>query len=197
MATVNIRAISAARKACSAAFSTTDISNGISGKNYAKYCSDVKRAAIGSDFSSKGVRHETIVCGGRSVGGADRRKSYQLNVYCDFLLTPRVKKEETMSKYAVHTKWYWPNGLETEENMQGFMRDEIKPGSLAEDVLWWKLDDNHHMAVIIYPSEEAAKQERAAVEANRKKLALMKKAVSSCLKRILGQSWLKCLKFRL
>lgn len=171
MATVNIRAISAARKACSPAFSTTDSSNGISGKNNAKYCSDVKRAAIGSDFSSKGVRHETIVCGGRSVGGADRRKSYQLNVYCDFLLTLRVKKEETMSKYAVHTKWYWPNGLETAENMQGFMRDEIKPGSLAEDVLWWKLDDNHHMAVIIYPSEEAAKQERAAVEANRKKVS--------------------------
>ena len=48
------------------------------------------------------------------------------------------------------------------------MKDEIKLGSLAEDVLWWKLDDNHHMAVIIYPLEESAKEERAAVEAKRK-----------------------------
>ena len=149
----------------------TDISNGNSGKNNAKYRSDVKKAAVGLGLSSKGVRYETIVCGGCSDGGAGQRKSYQLNVYCAFLLIPCVKKEEPMAKYAVHTKWYWPNGLETAENMQEYMRDEIKPGSLAEDVLWWKLDDNHHMAVIIYPSEEAAKQERAAVEANRKKVS--------------------------
>ena len=56
------------------------------------------------------------------------------------------------------------------------MRAEIKLCSLAEDVLWRKLDDNHLMAVIIYPSEEAAKEKRAAVEANSKKLALKKVA---------------------
>ena len=61
VATVNISAISAARMVCPLAFSTTDISNGNSGKNNAKYRSDVKRSAIGYGLSSKGVRYETIV----------------------------------------------------------------------------------------------------------------------------------------
>ena len=55
--------------ACPLAFSTTDISNGNSGKNNAKYSSDVKDAAIGSGLSSKGVRYETIVSNGCSSGG--------------------------------------------------------------------------------------------------------------------------------
>ena len=55
-----------ARMACPLAFSTTDISNGNSGKNNAKYRSDVRDVAIWSGLSSKGVRYETIVCGGCS-----------------------------------------------------------------------------------------------------------------------------------
>ena len=42
------------------AFSTTDISNGNSGKNNAKYRGDFKNAAIPYGISSKGVRYETI-----------------------------------------------------------------------------------------------------------------------------------------
>ena len=67
---VNNSAIIAARMACPLAFSMIDISNGISGKNNAKYRSDVKKAAIGSGLSSKGVPHETIVCGGCTAGDA-------------------------------------------------------------------------------------------------------------------------------
>jgi hypothetical protein len=55
--------------ACPIAFSTTDISNGNSRKNNAKYRSDVRDVAIWSGLSSKGVRYETIVCGGGSGGG--------------------------------------------------------------------------------------------------------------------------------
>ena len=57
------------RMASSLAFPMTDISNGNSGKNNAKYRSNVKKAAVGLGLSSKGVRYETIVCGGGSGGG--------------------------------------------------------------------------------------------------------------------------------
>ena len=56
--TINNSAIIAARMVCPLAFSTTDISNGNSGKNNTKYRSDVKDAAIGSGLSS--VLHEVF-----------------------------------------------------------------------------------------------------------------------------------------
>jgi len=64
-------------------------------------------------------------------------------------------------KYAVYTKFKWANGVISSEEMQQDMRDHVKPGTLAEDVIWWKIDDDHHMSVIIYPSEEVAHEDRA------------------------------------
>ena len=52
-------------------FSTTDISNGISEENNAKYRSDVKKAAIGSGLDDEGMRYKTITSGGCSGGGGD------------------------------------------------------------------------------------------------------------------------------
>ena len=49
------------RMASSLTFPMTDISNGNSGKNNAKYRSDVKSAGIRSGLSSKEVRYERIV----------------------------------------------------------------------------------------------------------------------------------------
>ena len=66
-----------------------------------------------------------------------------------------------MTKYAVYTKWHWPNGVMSLDELQKHMKDNIKPSSLADDVVWWKIDDNNHQSVIIYPTEEAAKKELA------------------------------------
>ena len=54
-----------------------------------------------------------------------------------------------MTKYAVYTKWHWPNGVMSLDELQKHMKDNIKPSSLADDVVWWKIDDNHHQSVII------------------------------------------------
>ena len=72
-------------------------------------------------------------------------------------------------KYAVYTKWHWPDGIISAKELQAHMREKVKPGTLCEDVIWWKIDDNHHQSVIIYPSEESAKAElekRVAKRAN-------------------------------
>ncbi|MDA9990935.1 hypothetical protein N9E48_09035 [Paracoccaceae bacterium] len=63
-----------------------------------------------------------------------------------------------MAKYAVHTKWSWPDGVPSAETMQARHR-ELKGNSKAEDVIWFKIDENTHQSVIIYSSEEDAKQE--------------------------------------
>ena len=39
----------------------------------------------------------------------------------------------------------------------------------AEDIIWWKLDDNHHQSVIIFSSEELAKSENEQRQAMRDK----------------------------
>ena len=65
-----------------------------------------------------------------------------------------------MAKYAVYTKWAWPNGVPSAEEMQGRHR-AVKSKTEALDILWWQIDENTHQSVIIYPSEEIAKKELA------------------------------------
>ena len=63
-----------------------------------------------------------------------------------------------MAKYIVYTTWYHEKGLRPAEEMQDGMRKNVKPLSPAEDVFWWKMDDNHHQSITIYSSEDAAKK---------------------------------------
>ena len=49
------------------------------------------------------------------------------------------------------------------------MRKNVKPLSPAEDIFWWKMDDNHHESITIYYSEDAAKKNRAELAEFRKK----------------------------
>ena len=69
-----------------------------------------------------------------------------------------------MVKYIVYTTWYHEKGLRPAEEMQDGMRKNVKPLSPAEDVFWWKMDDNHHQSITIYSSEDAAKKHRAELE---------------------------------
>ena len=61
-----------------------------------------------------------------------------------------------MAKYIVYTTWYHEKGLRPAEEMQDGMRKNVKPLSPAEDVFWWKMDDNHHQSITIYSSEDVA-----------------------------------------
>ena len=65
-----------------------------------------------------------------------------------------------MAKYAVYTKWTWPNGVASADEMQGRHR-AVKSKTEALDILWWQINENTHQSVIIYPSEEIAKKEVA------------------------------------
>ena len=48
-----------------------------------------------------------------------------------------------MSKYAIYTKWYWPEGVPSDEDMQGRHRT-VKSKTEALDILWWQIDENTH-----------------------------------------------------
>ena len=74
-----------------------------------------------------------------------------------------------MGSYAVYTKWYHEKGVKPADEMAQGMSDNIKSNHPADDVIWWKIDDNHHQSVIIYPSESAAIKHRAEVEVHRAK----------------------------
>ena len=52
-----------------------------------------------------------------------------------------------MVKYLVYTTWYNEKGLRPAEEMQDGMRKNVKPLSPAEDIFWWKMDDNHHQSL--------------------------------------------------
>ena len=52
--------------------------------------------------------------------------------------------------------------------MRDGMRKNVKPLSLAEEVISWKMDDNHHQFITIYSSEDAAKKHRLELEKFRK-----------------------------
>jgi hypothetical protein len=73
-----------------------------------------------------------------------------------------------MAKYVVHTKWQWPNGVPSAETMQDWHR-EHRPNIKAEDIIWWRIDENTHQSVIIYASEQDAKDELAIRQNQRKK----------------------------
>lgn len=63
-----------------------------------------------------------------------------------------------MAKYAVHSRWQWPDGVPSAEIMQGWHR-EHRTTSIAEDIIWWQIDENTHQSIIIYSTEEDAKDE--------------------------------------
>ena len=63
-----------------------------------------------------------------------------------------------MAKYAVHTKWEWPNGVPSTDTMQSWHR-EFNSQTKAEDIIWFQIDENTHQSVIIFSSEEDAKSE--------------------------------------
>ena len=63
-----------------------------------------------------------------------------------------------MAKYAVHTKWSWPDGVPSAETMQEWHR-EHRSNTKAEDIIWFKIDENTHQSVIIYSSEADAQKE--------------------------------------
>jgi len=44
----------------------------------------------------------------------------------------------------------------------------VKPLSPAEEVIWWKMDDNHHQSITIYSLEDAANKHRLELEEFRK-----------------------------
>ena len=73
-----------------------------------------------------------------------------------------------MEKYAVHTKWSWLDGVPSAETMQGWHRDH-KSNTKAEDIIWFKIDENTHQSIIIYSSEKDAQEERAKLQEQRKK----------------------------
>ena len=72
-----------------------------------------------------------------------------------------------MVKYAVHTKWSWPDGVPSAESMRDAHR-ELKSKTKAEDIIWFKIDENTHQSVIIYSSEADAKEENARRQEMRK-----------------------------
>ena len=60
-----------------------------------------------------------------------------------------------MKKFAIHTKWEWPDGVPSAETMQGWHR-EFRSQTNAEDIIWFQIDANTHQSVIIFSSEEYA-----------------------------------------
>ena len=64
-------------------------------------------------------------------------------------------------KFAVYTKWYWKNSVPSPAELQANMNKSVSGDTTAEDVIWWKIDENHHQSLIIYPSEKIAEEEMA------------------------------------
>lgn len=79
-----------------------------------------------------------------------------------------TRRGSKMEKYAVHTKWSWLDGVPSAETMQGWHRDH-KSNTKAEDIIWFKIDENTHQSIIIYSSEKDAQEERAKLQEQRKK----------------------------
>ena len=72
-------------------------------------------------------------------------------------------------KFAVYTKWYWKNGVPTPAELQANMNKAVRGDTSAEDVSWWKIDENHHQSLIIYPSEKIAEEELSKRQVKREK----------------------------
>jgi len=73
-----------------------------------------------------------------------------------------------MTKYAIYSKWFWPDGLPSLEAMQENQQN-FKPKTKALDVIWWQIDENTHQSATIFASEQDAKDEVALRNENRKK----------------------------
>ena len=73
-----------------------------------------------------------------------------------------------MAKHIVYTTWYHEKGLRPAKEMQDSMLKNVKPYSPAEDVIWWKMDENHHQSITIYSSDESASTHREQLEEFRK-----------------------------
>ena len=46
-----------------------------------------------------------------------------------------------MTKYAIHTKWAWPNGVPSAETMKA-RHLELRSKTKAEEIIWFKIDEN-------------------------------------------------------
>ena len=75
-----------------------------------------------------------------------------------------------MTKYAIYSKWFWPDGLPSLEAMQENQQN-FKPKTKALDVIWWQIDENTHQSATIFASEQDAKDEVALRNENRKNTA--------------------------
>ena len=89
-----------------------------------------------------------------------------------------------MVKYAVHSRWQWPDGVPSAETMQGWHR-EHRTTSIAEDIIWWQIDENTHQSIIIYSTEEDAKDDTAEARRANVNKQLMR-LVIRCLKKPWG-----------
>ncbi len=49
------------------------------------------------------------------------------------------------------------------------MKDNLLGKTKADDIIWWKIDDNHHQSVIIFSSEGLARAENEQRQAMREK----------------------------
>ena len=72
-------------------------------------------------------------------------------------------------KFAVYTKWCWENVVPTPAELQANMNKAVSGDTTAEDVIWWKIDENHHQSLIIYPSEKIAEEDLAKRQVKREK----------------------------
>ena len=73
-----------------------------------------------------------------------------------------------MKKWAVYTKWHHSDGIKDHQAMRDHM-STLKGKTAAEEILWWQVDESHHQSVLVYPDEATAIEERAQLEANRKR----------------------------
>ena len=72
-----------------------------------------------------------------------------------------------MAKYAVYTKWYWPEGILASSDLSDHMKKNIPNDHPFDDIFWWQIDEHHHQSVAIYPSEQMATEHRAQILAYR------------------------------
>ena len=72
-----------------------------------------------------------------------------------------------MAKYAVYTKWYWPEGVIGSIELSDHMKKNVPNDHPFDDILWWQIDEHHHQSVAIYPSKKMATEHRAKVLAYR------------------------------
>ena len=73
-----------------------------------------------------------------------------------------------MAKYAVYTKWYWPEGVIASNELSDHMKNNVPDDHPFDDIFWWQIDKYHHQSIAIYSSEYMAIQHREKVLEYRK-----------------------------